>query len=419
MLINNVLVYSYQEQPMNEKNKIWIISEYYYPIVTSTGYYITEIAEFFAKNNYDTHVICTDASYNEKTYFDAPKEETHNHVHIHRIKTGIINKDKLYHRTVRLLRSSIKMFLTISKKVKSGDKVLVVTNPAFIILLMPIIKLFKDVQYQILVHDIFPENLVAIKKLHPKSLLYKWSKHCFDIAYSKASRCITLGRDMQAILKEKTQNKTEIVVIPNWADLEDVHPLDKTDNSYINEYQLQNKFIFQFAGNLGWAQGLPNLLKAIELVSNTDIHFLFIGSGAFENILIEHIKHNPQNNITHISFIDRKYQNEFLNACDVSIITLNDAMYGLGVPSKSYNIMASGKPLLVCADARSEISLLTKEHNIGWVVETDNPQALADAFQTIYKQRSDFSKIINNSRIIAEKHFSKQQILHTYLETIQ
>ena len=45
--------------------RIWIASEYYYPIVTSTGYYMTEVAEYLAKSGMDVHVICTDARYNE------------------------------------------------------------------------------------------------------------------------------------------------------------------------------------------------------------------------------------------------------------------------------------------------------------------------------------------------------------------
>jgi len=38
-------------------------------------------------------------------------------------------------------------------------------------------------------------------------------------------------------------------------------------------------------------------------------------------------------------------------------------MLDLGVPSKSYNIMATGKPILVIKNKKSEINLYAKEFN--------------------------------------------------------
>ncbi len=404
---------------MKKSKRTWIISEYYHPIVTSTGYYITEIAEYVAAQGISTHVICTNATYNEKINLESPKEEIHNNVHIHRIQTGVINKDKFLSRIFRLMRSSLLIFFKMMAKIHRGDEVLVVTNPAFIVLLMPLLKLIKRTQYQVLVHDVFPENIVAIQKIKDSSILYKITKSYFDRSYSKAQRCICLGRDMQEVMKKKTKGKTEVMVVPNWADTKNVYPLERAKNSYLNQYQLQDKFVLQFAGNLGWAQGLNNLLAAIQLVDKEDIHFLFIGSGAFENELKRTIEESKLKNITHIAYIDRKYQNEFLNACDIGIVTLNDAMYGLGVPSKSYNIMASGKPLLVCADKHSEISLMVKENRIGWVVETNNPQVLADQIITIYDNREDLISNLQNPREIAEIQFSKEKILARYLALIQ
>lgn len=72
--------------------RIWIASEYYYPIVTSTGYYMTEIAEYLAKSGMDVHVICTDARYNETDECKPLKLEKHNGVIIHRVLSGNIDK---------------------------------------------------------------------------------------------------------------------------------------------------------------------------------------------------------------------------------------------------------------------------------------------------------------------------------------
>lgn len=400
---------------MNKERKFWIVSEYYYPIVTSTGYYMTEIAEFLATKKNNVHVICTNAKYNEKKNIKVRKEEIRNGVHIHRILSGNIDKNIFFQRIIRLLHSSVGLFNKLLFSVNKKDQILIVTNPAFLILLMPIIKLFKGIKYTILVHDIFPENLVAIDKIRNSSLSYKLLKKIFDFSYSQADKCIAIGRDMKLVLMDKIGESSKICVIPNWSDTEDVKPLDKKETNTINKLNLNNKFIFQFAGNLGYAQGLNNILDAIKCVNNTYIHFLFIGSGAMEKTIANFIKTNLINNVSQIGFQNRNEQQDFLNACDVAIVTLNDGMFGLGVPSKSYNIMATGKPILMIAHEKSEISLCITEYNLGWIVEPNNPTKLSCLFEDIYteyEKNKSFNK--NNSREIAENYFSKDIILNMY-----
>ena len=397
----------------NVEKKIWIITELYYPTLNSTGYYMTEIAEYLAKNNQDVNVLCSNLTYNTNLVTTI-KSEVRNKVRINRILLKQIDKNNFIFRILRLTNASIKLFIKSLLLISRKDRVLIVTNPAFLILLMPILKLIKGIKYDLLVHDIFPENLVAIKKMKSSSLIYKLIKFLFDFSYSKAENCIVIGRDMEKIVKEKIGDKSNITLIPNWAEVDKIFPVNKNDTNMINLLNLQGKFIFQFAGNLGHAQGLKNILDAISLIKNEDLHFLFIGSGAMESEIKLAAKNSLLKNISLIGFQDRSNQNDFLNACDVALITLSDGMLGLGVPSKAYNIMAAGKPILIIADNASEISMCVKEYNLGWIVEPNNPKLLSDTFEMIYKDFSSGKVNIENSRIVAEKYFAKDIILSQY-----
>ena len=397
----------------NVEKKIWIITELYYPTLNSTGYYMTEIAEYLAKNNQDVNVLCSNLTYNTNLVTTI-KSEVRNKVRINRILLKQIDKNNFIFRILRLTNASIKLFIKSLLLISRKDRVLIVTNPAFLILLMPILKLIKGIKYDLLVHDIFPENLVAIKKMKSSSLIYKLIKFLFDFSYSKAENCIVIGRDMEKIVKEKIGDKSNITLIPNWAEVDKIFPVNKNDTNMINLLNLQGKFIFQFAGNLGHAQGLKNILDAISLIKNEDLHFLFIGSGAMESEIKLAATNSLLKNISLIGFQDRSNQNDFLNACDVALITLSDGMLGLGVPSKAYNIMAAGKPILIIADNASEISMCVKEYNLGWIVEPNNPKLLSDTFEMIYKDFSSGKVNIENSRIVAEKYFAKDIILSQY-----
>ena len=95
-------------------------------------------------------------------------------------------------------------------------------------------------------------------------------------------------------------------------------------------------------------------------------------------------------------------------------MTLNDGMFGLGVPSKSYNIMAAGKPILYIGDTNSEIALCIKEYTMGWVVEPNNPYALKNMMEYIYKNRNNLDSIRNNARTTADTVFARTKILEKY-----
>lgn len=394
--------------------RIWVISEIYYPIKTSTGYYLTEIAEYLVTKGLDVHVICTGSTYNEGESMSLLREECHKGVNIHRVFPPNLDKNNFFKRTLRLFFSSFQLFLKVLFWVQRGDELLVVTNPAFLILMMPYVAWKKKINYTILVHDIFPENLVAIKKMSSSSIAYKCLKRVYDKAYSKARICISIGRDMTEILISKTRTNAKISFIPIWAENRAIYPLDKRDTNLYEKLKLEGKFVFQFAGNLGHAQGIDNLLAAIEKIDVEDIHFLFIGGGAKFDEISSFISHRGQKNVSLLVFQDRSQQNDFLNACDIGIVTLNDGMYGLGVPSKSYNIWAAGKPILYIGDDNSEIALCIKEFTLGWIVSPNDPHALKNMIEFIYDNRNNLSSIRNNARTVSDTIFAKDQILERY-----
>ncbi len=66
--------------------------------------------------------------------------------------------------------------------------------------------------------------------------------------------------------------------------------------------RLQDRFVFQFAGNLGYAQGIDNLLEAIGLIKNDNIHFLFIGDGAKAGDIVSYMKKGTHKNVSLLGF---------------------------------------------------------------------------------------------------------------------
>ena len=398
--------------------RVWLISEYYYPVVVTTGYYVTEIAEYLAGKGLDVGVITSNNTYYASDISSQLKSEQHHGVKIYRKVHGQINKDDNRKRVLRLLSLSFSFFWMSLRRLKKGDQVIVLTNPAFFMLFMPCVRLLTGCKYHILVHDIFPENLSSLGKVN-KGGFYKLLKRVFDRAYSKADSLISIGRDMSAVLDAKVKGKTRIGLITNWADVEEVLPQDKeATETYQRIKDFEDGYVvFQFAGNLGKAQGLDNLLAAVERVKEPSAHFLFVGAGAKLDDIDAFAKNHS--NTLSLGFVNRSLQNDFLNACDVGVVTLADGMYGLGVPSKSYNIMATGRPILYVGEADSEIAQCITEYEIGWVVKPNDPEALKLQIEEIAAQPGKVKMMGERARNVAETVFEKGVVLEQYFQYVK
>ena len=392
--------------------RTWIISEYCYPVVVTTGYYVTEIAEYLAAKGLDVGVITSNNTYYDSDVSSQLKYEEHNGVKIYRKIHRQISKNDNKKRVVRFITLSFSFFWMSLRHLKKGDQVIVLTNPAFFMLFMPVVRFFTGCKYHILVHDIFPENLSSLGKVNQSSGFYKLLKKVFDKAYSKADSLISIGNDMTNVLASKVKGNTPISLIPNWADVEEVNPRKKEETETYRKVQdfADGRVLFQFAGNLGKAQGLDNLMDAIDKVETDDARFLFVGAGAkLDDVNKFAEKHE---NTYAFGFVSRSQQNDFLNACDVGIVTLADGMYGLGVPSKSYNIMATGRPILY-------VAMFVKKYDIGWVVKPKDPEALKNQIEAIVKERDKLQQKGINAREVAEKVYGKNVILEKYYQFIK
>ena len=108
-----------------------------------------------------------------------------------------------------------------------------------------------------------------------------------------------------------------------------------------------------------------------------------------------------------------------LNNCDLAIVTLADGMYGLGVPSKSYNIMAAGKPILFIGDLNSEIAITVKTFDIGYCFDPKDINGIFSFFVSLHEfSRNDLSEKGRKARVVAEKYFSEDIILKKFLKEI-
>lgn len=377
---------------MENKQTLWIVTELFPPDETSTSYILGEIANAMVEK-YQVKVICGPEIYDKRKKLDENnKFKLDASIEVFRAKGADLDKNTKKGKALSFLLMSKRLYDLAKKNIMKEDKVLMVTNPAPLVLLMSRLKKSRGFEWHVLVHDVFPENTIPAGLNMP---MYNLVKALFDKAYRRADQLIALGRDMRQVLDEKVRNGSKreeglpkISIIENWADLKGIKPQPMPDGQIILEY----------AGNIGRVQGLDKVID--NLPDNVELHLY--GTGSMEE---EIMKMNHPRVFFHGPYF-RSQQNEVLAACHMAIVTLQEGMYGLGVPSKTYNILASGRPVLYFGPKDSEIDLLVRENGIGfcgWPEKWD---------------MEELKMMGTKARELAEREYSECTILNKFLAAI-
>lgn len=386
--------------------KIFLVSEYILPNQNTTGYLFHKLHENLKKQ------------YGERLQLIVKEDPDHLIENAILITDVNLNKKQLVQRLIFELIVSFKFLLKLILNVKNNDVVFSGTNPSLLLPVIYFAQKIKKFKWILLIHDVFPENLIAAKILKKNNIFYRSLKYFFDKFYSSADIRIVIGKDMKALVDNKVRTNDSII-IQNWIDHHDIDVHPKIENPIIQQLGWQNdQPIFQFFGNIGRVQGIHNILEAFKLIEkNLRPKILFIGGGVYENELRAELERIKDPNIQYIGSIDQSQKSQGLNAGDIAIVTLADGMLGLGVPSKAYFSMAADKPILAIMEEDSEVARMIQKYEIGWVVAPGNPKKLAEAFIEIM-QKYKSAKNTSPRNILVE-NYSEEIAMNKLINVIQ
>ncbi|HMQ04000.1 MAG TPA: glycosyltransferase family 4 protein [Pyrinomonadaceae bacterium] len=363
------------------KARLWVISELYYPEETSTGYYLTRIAEALT-DEFEVMAVSGQPNYSARGTI-APKREERNGVRIFRVAGSRLDKNVIFYRLVNMFTLSTTILFLLARKLERHDKVLVVTNPPAMPFVAAAASLLRGAGYTLLIHDNYPEILVAAGKISENSLIARILTIFNRWLYKHAERIIVVGRDMLELVGKKSAGlDVPIAVIPNWAELESVEPMPRETNRLLEELELKEKFIMLYAGNMGPPNDIESVIGAADLLRNEKrFHFVFLGSGMKKRLAQNKVRKLSLSNVTFLEPRPRSEQKDFLNGCDVALISLVPKMLGVSMPSRTYNILAAGKPMIGITEDGSELARVIEEESVGWIVPPGDAHGLVKAIR--------------------------------------
>ncbi len=243
----------------------------------------------------------------------------------------------------------------------SGARLLIVSNPPFSFFTT----LFFRNRYSLLVYDIYPDALYQMGILSRGSVLVRIWENLNRRIFAKASHIYTLTPGMKQRLSEFVSGE-KIEVVPVWSDNTFLKPVAKNLNPFVAEQGLKDKFVIIYSGNLGKTHPVESIVDlALLFRDNPAFFFLIIGEGNKKEQIAQRIASCGLTNCRLLPYQPAEVLPFTLSSGDLAIITLDEKASHLSIPSKTYNFLSVGAPLLGIAAPESELAKLIERYSVG------------------------------------------------------
>ena len=277
----------------------------------------------------------------------------------------------------------------------------------------------KKRKFNYIVQDVFPDGLIRLSKISENGLIANVWKWFNQYTLKKSNKIIIIGRDMKKWVfstSPKYINKT--LYIPIWQDDNLIKPIGFKRNPFVITNNLQDKFVVQYSGNMGlWNDMRTFALAANKLVENK-IHFTFIGDGIRRKEFLENLSKETSQSVQLFPFQPRKDLGSILTACHLALVSLNNGLEGIAVPSKIMGILAAGIPVIAMVPSNSEIALIIKENSCGVVLEPGDHIGLAANLLKLKGDKELRKCMGNNGRNAFLKKYSVKIVSEEYINLL-
>jgi glycosyltransferase involved in cell wall biosynthesis len=278
----------------------------------------------------------------------------------------------------------------------------IVTNPPF----AGLIPLFCPNPFSILIYDIYPDTLIDHHLISPTSLPARLWKKANRKIFEKAQQVFTISEGMRSVLGQYIPPE-KVTVVPIWTDNSFLKPIPKKENSFLQKNHLQDKFVVMYSGNLGHTHNIEVLIDIASSIKDKDICFVIIGDGDSKQAMLEKIKHYELSNCLILPWQTVETLPYSLAAADLGVITLGKQAATLSVPSKTYNLMSVGVPLLCIADINSELASLVDRYQIGKCFYASEVEKIISFIGQV-KSDDTYRNTLKTNALLASTDFSPE-----------
>ena len=259
--------------------------------------------------------------------------------------------------------------------------------------------------------DLWPASIAAVGAVRSSLTLRLIEKLELHL-YARSEAVVALTPAFKDNLTGRGIVAEKIAVIPNGVDTWRYGPRTKNPD-LAKTWGLGDCFVVGYVGTHGMAHALGNVLDTAERLKAVDgFRFLLAGAGAERDALIADAGRRGLDNVVFMPPQPKDAMPRVWSLCDVALVHLkNDPLFAGVIPSKIFEAMASGLPILLAAP-EGEASNIIDRHGAGVSVAAEDPDALADACRRLMDNGAGLKALAEKSLAAARLHSREAQANH-------
>jgi len=291
------------------------------------------------------------------------------------------------------------------KKLCSKPDVLFVESPPlFIGLAASALSKHWRIPYVFNVSDLWPESAKRMGVVKNQLLLNLAEK--LELSYYRRAALVT-GQSDEIVVSVRQRSSTPAEVITNGVDIERFGP-QHADADARSLLGANGCITFIYAGLMGVAQGLERMLDVAARVRDlSDVQFVLVGEGPERQLLTRRVEAEKLDNVKILRPQPKEKIPSLLASADGVFTMLKFAIPG-AVPSKIYEAMASGLPILF--GGVGEPARRIVEAKAGLAVPYDDLNGLEQAVRQLASSLALRRQFGQAGRLAAEKFYSRKEI---------
>ncbi|MCY4355104.1 MAG: WcaI family glycosyltransferase [Truepera sp.] len=228
----------------------------------------------------------------------------------------------------------------------------------------------------------------------------------------RSTRVSTITGRMRERLIEKGVAADNLWLLPNWADIDFVHPQPRLNPLRERLGFGGSDIVVLYSGSMGEKQGLDIVLDAAgRLAHNHRLRFVLVGEGPARTDLEERAKRAGLSNVYFFDLFAWDEVPSLLATGDIHLVVQKREAADLVMPSKLTNILAAGRVSIATADPDTELHRVLNDHRAGILVPPGDSEQLAGAIERLAEDPNLRAEYGANARRCAEQQLDKGAIL--------
>lgn len=392
---------------------ILFVTENFPPERNASATRVYERACYWIKWGHEVTVITCAPNFPEGKVYPGYKNrwylvEQMDGIRVVRVKTYISANEGFLLRTVDFVSF---MFSSVAAGFfQKKPDIIMATSPQFFAAVGGwVISLLKRKPFIFELGDLWPASIAAVGIMQDNFLL-KAVEKLELLLYRKSAVIVALTNAFKNDLICRGIDKNKIYVVINGVDLPRYSPRPK-DSKLLKELKLTDKFVIGYIGTHGMAHALEKVLDAAELLINDDkIRFLFVGSGSSKENMIAKSQKRGLKNVIFYPAQPKEEMPKFWSVLDVALIHLkNNPVFATVIPSKIFEAMGMGLPILLAGPGGGEASKIVEEEGAGVCISSEDSQTFAQTILELKSNHALLNRLAEASHRAASKHTRERQ----------